>query len=70
MKITLDLTRRQTQINPDSLNLRIDCEQAYRNDLKRFGGEDYRMENLLQLSERNENELKTLVDFFHKIILD
>jgi type I restriction-modification system DNA methylase subunit len=69
-KITLELTQDQCVMIRDSLNLRIDSEQAYRNDLKRFSGEDYRMENLLQLSERNEDQFKTLVDLFHKTILD
>ena len=69
-KITLELTKDQCVIIRDSLNLRIDSEQAYRNDLKRFSGEDYRMENLIQLSYLREDECKTLVDLFHKIILD
>lgn len=69
-KIALELTKDQCVMIRDSLNLRIREERQYREDLKRFSNEDYRMENLLQLSERNEDQFKTLVDHFHKIILD
>ena len=54
----------------DSLNLRIREERQYREDLKRFSNEDYRMENLLQLSHLREDECKTLVGLFYKIFLD
>lgn len=69
MKITLDLTKHQTQIIRDSLNLRCGKEQKYRDDIKRFHSANS-IKNLLELSERNQDEYARLADLFHgKLVL-